>query len=315
MYHLAALFPPAERLRPLPLSRDQLLLVMAATNELFLGVDIYLAHKISGTITPNEWIPIIFGPIAGALLLVAGLIALRRRPLATVLATAVLAGSIVVGLLGAYFHVVRATLPAAPLTRRVSISLLVWGPPILGPLMFSLVGLLGISAAWIEDPPDSGQLVLLGGRRLRLPYSKTRALFFMVSLGSLATVISSVLDHARAEFEDPWLWLPTAAGVLATAVAAAVGAVDRPRRRELLLFVACMLLMVATGVTGLVLHIQTNLTSGGTIVGERFIRGAPFLAPLLFSNLGLLGLLTLLPPEESPEEIAALAGRAAPSAG
>ena len=101
MFLLAELFPPAERLRRLPLSRDQMMLLMAATNQLFLGFDIYLAHMISGTIVPNEWIPIIFGPIAGVLLLVAGLIALRRRPLATVLATIVLLASIVVGLLGA----------------------------------------------------------------------------------------------------------------------------------------------------------------------------------------------------------------------
>ncbi len=295
----------------MPLSRDQWILLIAASNEIFLGIDIYLAHKISGTVTPNEWIPIIFGPVAGILLLIAGLIALRDRPLATVLASAVMIGSIAVGLLGAYFHVVRAALPTAPLHQRISVNLLVWGPPVLGPLMFSLVGLLGISAAWVEQPPESGRLVLIGGRRIQLPYSKTRAYLFMVSLGSLATVISSVLDHARAEFQNPWLWVPTAAGVLATAVAAVVAAVDRPRRPELLAHVGCMALMIVVGVVGLYLHIQTNLTAGGTIVGERFIRGAPFLAPLLFSNIGLLGLVAMLPPQEMREGMSAEgAGRA-----
>ena len=42
----------------------------------------------------------------------------------------------------------------------------------------------GISAAWIEAPSDSGSLVLFGSRRLYLPYSKTRAYFFMVSMGN-----------------------------------------------------------------------------------------------------------------------------------
>lgn len=269
---------------------------MAATNELFLGVDIYLAHSISGSITPNEWIPIVFGPVAGVILLIAGLIALRDRPLATLLATLTLFASIVVGLLGAYFHLVRAILPSGPAGQMVTVGLLVWGPPILGPLMFSLVGLLGISAAWVEDPPDSGTLVLLGERRLSLPYSKTRAYFFMVSLGSLATVISSVLDHARAEFQNPWLWIPTAAGVITTAVAALLGTVDQPKRFELLAFILCMVAMIVVGVLGLILHIDLNLTAGGVIVGERFIRGAPFLAPLLFSNIGMLGLIALLDP-------------------
>jgi len=204
MYHLATLFPPVQRVR-LPLTRDQIMLLMAAANEIFLGIDIYLAHSISGTIVPNEWIPIIFGPIAGALLLLAGLIALRQRPLATAIATLTFLASIGVGLLGAYFHFVRAILPFAPHGQQVSVDLLVWAPPILGPLTFSMVGLFGLSAAWVEDPPDSGTLVLLGGWRLRLPYSKTRAYFFIVGLGTLATVISSVLDHARTGFQNPWL--------------------------------------------------------------------------------------------------------------
>lgn len=298
MFHLATVFPAARRVRRLPLSRDQLMLLMAATNELFLGLDIYLAHNISGTITANEWIPIIFGPIAGGLLLLAGLLALRQRPLATLIANLVFLSSIAVGLTGAYFHVVRAILPTAPAGQQVSINLLVWAPPILAPLTFALVGLVGISAAWVEDPPDSGALVLFRQQRLRLPYSKTRAYFFMVGMGTLATVISSVLDHARVNFENPWLWAPTAAGIFGTVVAVALGAIDQPTRGDLVTYTGAMLLLIAVGVAGLALHVGANLTAEGTIVGERFLRGAPFLAPLLFANMGALGLISLLDPTE-----------------
>lgn len=65
MYHLATLAPPVARFR-LPFSRDQLMLLLAAVNEIFLGIDIFLAHSISGTIVPYEWIPIIYGPVAGS---------------------------------------------------------------------------------------------------------------------------------------------------------------------------------------------------------------------------------------------------------
>ncbi|MGA9532494.1 MAG: hypothetical protein WBR18_07230 [Anaerolineales bacterium] len=287
------------RWRKLPLTRDQFMLLMAATNEIFLGIDIYLAHSISGTISPNEWIPIVFGPLAGAALMIAGLIALRRRQLATAIASAVLLASIVVGLLGAYFHFVRAILPNAPAFERVSVGLLVWGPPILGPLMFSLVGLLGLSAAFIEDPADSGRLRLWGERRLQLPYRKTNAYFYMVSLGSLATVMSSVLDHARTGFENPWLWLPTGVGLFATLIAAVMAAAERTGRVESMIYNLTMLTLMLVGAGGLILHIQTNLTAGGTIVGERFIRGAPFLAPLLFANMGMLGLISRLPASET----------------
>jgi hypothetical protein len=165
-------------------------------------------------------------------------------------------------------------------------------------LMFALVGILGISAAWIEDPADSGQLVLLRGRRLQLPYSKTRACFFMIGMGSLATVISSVLDHARTHFQNPWLWLPTAIGVFATVIAVTIATFEKPRRSDLIIYAVAMVLLIGVGLIGALLHIGTNLTSEGTIVGERFIRGAPFLAPLLFANMGMLGLIVLLDPAE-----------------
>ena len=298
MDYLSTAFPAIRLIRRLPLTRDQLMLLMAAVNEVFLGVDIYLAHSISGTITAREWIPIIFGPSAGVLLLLAGLISLRRRTAASILATVVLLGSMVVGFLGAYFHLVRAILPTAPLGERVSVALLVWSPPILGPLTFTLVGLLGISAAWIEDPLDSGVLRLPGSLRLDLPYSKTRALLFMVGLGTMATLVSSVLDHARTGFENPWLWVPTAAGTFGSIVAVGLGAIERPRRADILVFVGTMVLLMLVGVTGAVLHILRNLTAEGAIVGERFLRGAPFLAPLLFANMGALGLIALVKPGE-----------------
>jgi hypothetical protein len=274
------------------------MLLMAAVNEIFLGIDIYLAHSISGTIVPNEWIPIIFGPVAGALLLLAGLIALRRRSLATVIATFVLLGSVVVGLLGAYFHVVRAILPSGPAGQQVSVNLLVWAPPVLGPLTFSLTGWLGLSAAWREDPADSGNLILLGGRRLQLPFSKTRAYFFIVGLGALATVNSSVLDHARVQFENPWLWFPTVVGIFGTVVPIVLAAMNEPTRGDLTTYTAAMVLLIVVGVVGAILHIEENLIAQGTVVTERFIRGAPFLAPLLFTNMGSLGLFALLDPAE-----------------
>ncbi len=301
MFHLATLFPAMNRTR-LALSRDQTVLLMAALNEMMLGLETFIAHSISQTIVPREWIPIIFGPTAGILLLFAGLLALKNRPLANGIATLVFLSSIAVGLLGAYFHIARAILPFAPPGERVNVPLLVWAPPILGPLTFALVGLMGISAAWVERPPDSGKLVLSKKRQLALPYSKTQAYFFMISMGSLATVISSVLDHSRTNFSNPWLWLPTGVGVFATIVSAGMGIMERPRRSDLWIYLAGMVLMIAVGALGSGLHILQNLTAQGTIVGERFLRGAPFLAPLLFSDMGILGLVILMDPREETQD-------------
>jgi hypothetical protein len=124
----------------------------------------------------------------------------------------------------------------------------------------------------------------------------------MIAMGSLATVISSVLDHARTDFTNPWLWLPTSVGIFSVVVSSALGMVREPGRGDLIIYVTAMVLMILVGVIGIFLHINQNLIAEGTIVGERFLRGAPFLAPLLFSDMGMLGLVVLLNPVERPAE-------------
>jgi hypothetical protein len=298
VYHLATVFPPAARIRRLPLSRDQLMLLLAAINQLFLAIDIYLAHSISGTINEGEWIPIIFGFAAGAILLLAGLIALRNRPLATILANLVLLASIVIGLMGVFFHLMRAGIIGGSTPMTQAVGLLVWAPPFLGPLAFVLVGALGISAAWIEDPTDSGRLRLLGNRHIQLPYSKTRAYFLIVGIFALITVISSTFDHARSNFANAAVWLPASVGVFSTVVAITLGFIAKPTQTDLTTFTLAMVMMIVVGLIGALLHLNSNLVAQGTIIIERFIRGSPLLAPLLSANVGLLGLVTLLDPSE-----------------
>ncbi len=303
MYLLAEAIPAIRRLR-IPYTRDQLFMLMAAFNELMLAVEIYLAHSTSGTIVRNEWIPIFFGPVAAMLFGIAGLVSLRNRPMALWIAIPTLLASIVVGILGAYFHVYRAFQPFATSGQQANISLAVWAPPLIAPLTFALVGLLGFSALWAESPVDSGALLLTSGFRLQLPFRKTSGYLFLVSLGMLATLISSVLDHARTNFSNPWLWIPTAAGVLGTAVALLLGFVEQPRRADVLVYLGVMLGVILVAMVGAVLHVLTNLGDSSTIVGERFLRGAPILAPLLFADIATLGLLALLDPHEPLAEAA-----------
>ncbi|MCB0037098.1 MAG: hypothetical protein KDE51_23870 [Anaerolineales bacterium] len=297
MSHLATIFPRAERLR-LPVSRDQAMLLLAAVNEIFLGLDTYLAHVLNGTILTREWVPILFGPIAGVLLLVAGLLALKNRPLASTIATLTFVASIVVGMLGAFFHVVRGGLPTAPLGQRFTVELMIWAPPIFAPFAFALVGVIGISAAWVESPADSGRLKMPFGWQLRLPYSKTQAYFWMVAMGILISVVSSTLDHVRHTWETPLLWTPTVVGIFALIVTVLIGWIDRPHRGDLSTYLLAMILMLVTGLIGAYFHIQADLTSQSVIVPERFLRGAPLLGPLLYCNMGLLGLIVLLDSEE-----------------
>jgi hypothetical protein len=131
-----------------------------------------------------------------------------------------------------------------------------------------------------------------------MPYSKSRAYFLIVGIFALFTTISSVLDHSRLNFENPWVWLPMIAGIFATIAAVALGFVEHPTRTDLATYTVSMAILLVAGVVGAVLHANTNLVAQGVILVERFIRGSPLLAPLLFANAGLLGLIVLLDPAE-----------------
>ncbi|HEX9018017.1 MAG TPA: hypothetical protein VF806_02460 [Anaerolineaceae bacterium] len=296
-YYLAEVAPVVRRVR-IPLVRDQWMLLMLAVNEILLGVETYLAHSISSTIIPGEWIPILFGPIAGGFLLVAGLIAFRRRTTANLLGSIVFLASIVVGLLGSYFHLRRAILLGAPVGQQVSVPLLVYAPPVLGPITFALVGILGLSAAWQESPVGSGRLILPGRAHLQMPLSKTRAYFLLIGLGALITVISSALDHSRTGFINPWVWIPIVVGVFSTTAIILLGILSTPTRADLTIYAVAMILMVLTGMLGSTLHILRDVTSLGVVVGERLIHGAPVMAPMLFANMGAFGIIILLDPGE-----------------
>ncbi len=298
MYLLAEASPRFRLLR-LPLSRDQFFLLLAAFNQLFIALDIYLAHSINGTLKPNEWIPIVYGGAAGIALLAAGAIALHNRPRATRLANLVFVVGIAVGLLGAWFHLNRTVLLDSGLVSLEAVSTLIWAPPVIGPLFFILISILGISAAWAEAPADSGRLRLFGERYVQMPYSKTRAYMLITAIFILATLISSVLDHARIRFDNVWVWLPVAAALFGFTTSLFLGIFQKPNAGDIVVHAVAMLLIILVGIIGFILHTESSLTASGAIVAERFLRGSPLLAPLLFCNVGLMGLLALLDPRET----------------
>ena len=301
MYYLAEVFPIIRKLK-IPLKRSQVMLLMLALNFLLLGVETYTAHIVSGTIVPYEWIPIIYGPLAAVILLATGVVSLKKRQTASLIANIVFVVSIVVGLLGMYFHLSRGIVPGAPAGEKISIILLIWSPPAIAPLTFALLGLLGISSTFIEHPVDSGRLLLWKNKTIQLPLPKTSAFLLMSAFGNLATLISSVLDHARTDYSNLWLWVPTIVGLFGTLTAFYLGVLKKPRPEDIAVFIAAMVLMIVTGLLGVVLHYLTDVTAGGKIVIERFIRGAPIMAPMLFADMGAIGLIALLDPHDLPEK-------------
>lgn len=290
--HLVTVAPPLARLR-LPLTRDVALFLFVVLNVVIMGFETYLAHVLDGTIRFNEWIPIVGGPVIGVALLLALALARRAPRPARALAALALCSSAVIGILGTYFHFVRATRLAAAPGARVTLALLVWGAPLLAPLTFVLVAVLGcVTLSRDADGPGA-----LGQPLLRqLPLSKDHAYFLLTCMGALIAAVSSIFDHLRGGFENPWLWVPTLTGIFAAVVAFILGVLPRPNRADLTVYTAAMIILLFVGPLGVVLHVLFDLGVGGAVIVERFLRGAPILAPMVFANMGLLGLLALFDP-------------------
>ena len=163
MYLLAEIIPWVRKLR-IKFTRDQAVLFLTAFMLVLVGVDIYFAHLLDAVIKPFEWIPIIFSPLAGIGMFIAGWISLKHRMQANWIATSILFLCVVVGVLGSYFHLRWTVMPDAPIGQQITMNMLVYGPPLLGPLTFILIAVMGLSGVWEELPVDSGRLVVGNGQ-------------------------------------------------------------------------------------------------------------------------------------------------------
>lgn len=281
---LVTVFPPLRRLpwagKWYAVSRDEAYLLFIILNELILGVETALAHVSNGTITPFEWIPILFGPTAGFVLIAAFVAGRKGKRWGRHAIVITLAGSVIVGALGTYFHLARTVRPLAPAGARVTLNAIVWGLPMLAPSAFTLAGILG----FVTLSPQPAE-------------QKTRDYMLLSSMGILIAAVSSVIDHLRSGFTNPWLWIPTVVSVFAAVVTFAL-ALDKNRTRgELTTYTMAMLLMIVTGPLGLVLHLIHDLGVSNSIVVERLLRQAPVMAPMVLANYGLMGMLALMDEE------------------
>lgn len=280
----------------LPVTRNDLLLLMVVFMQIGLGVETYLAHLISGSIKPGEMVPIVFGPAAGLLLLVALALRLRRRSivLPSLMIIAVAVASVIVGIVGTAFHWDRV-LPPQSVAGGLRWDWLVFAPPVVGPLSFAGVGLLAIVAVLEDTKPESGKLTLPGVITFNTPLPQTRQFLWLVAFGLYAATLSSFLDHGRTSFENVFVWTPVILGLFGSITTTVMAVYERHTKSDYLTYFWVMILMILLGVLGLGLHINADLPEGASnIVLERFVRGAPVMAPMLFALIGAFGLITMI---------------------
>jgi hypothetical protein len=242
----------------------------AIANIGFLTFDIVLAHSVNQFRNRAEYIPLLFSASAPVVLLVA-LYFRKRRPLVwKVLGQIVGWAAIVVGLTGVLLHL------ESHFFYERTIRSLTYSAPFAAPLAYTGLGFLLVMNRMVgEETVEWAQWVLL-----------------MTLGGFIGNFVFSLADHAANGFFRKLEWVPVVASAFAVGFLA-VPLVTRVSRAFIDACAALLLLEATVGLWGFFLHTSANL-KGPSIHGfENFVYGAPPMAPLLFPNLMVLGIIAL----------------------
>jgi hypothetical protein len=233
-----------------------------ASNLVFLGADIFVAHSSNSFARQSEWVPVYFG-LLGGLALVPGLFAFRSRRANT---TGLVIGgaAVVVGVVGTLLHL------SSTFFVKQSLHHLVYTAPFAAPLSFVGVGLL----LWLN--------------RMETGESWARWVLFLTGGSFVGLFALTLADHAQNGFFHSSEWV----GVVSAAYGAVFtfgAALTRAHRPYLTATSWLLLLQVVVGIAGFVLHLGADIQSDAPTWWDRFVFGAPVFAPLLFPNMALLG--------------------------
>jgi hypothetical protein len=236
----------------------------------FLTFDIYLAHSVNQFRLRAEYVPLFFSAISPVFLIV-GLLARNRWTLLwTIFGYMVGGTAVLVGLTGVILHL------ESHFFYERTLRSLTYSAPFAAPLAYAGLGFLLIMNRMVDN---------------RSKEWANWVLFFTLG-GFVGNFIFSLTDHAENGFFNRLEWAPVVASSLA------VGFLVVPllvvvSRRYIETCAAILLLECAVGAWGFILHAAGNLRGPSTHAFDNFIYGAPPMAPLLFPNLALLGIIGL----------------------
>ena len=110
--------------------------------------------------------------------------------------------------------------------------------------------------------------------------------------GFVGNFLLALCDHAQNGFFNLWEWIPIVTS--AFAIGCLVTLLLQPIHPPFLK--VCVGILIINGLVGLLgfyLHLSVDLQSAELSIRDKFIYGAPLFAPLLFTDLALLGVLGL----------------------
>jgi hypothetical protein len=242
----------------------------AIANIGFLTFDIFLAHSVNQFRERAEYIPLLFSASAPLVLLIA-LYFRKRKPIVwKVLGQIVGWAAIVVGLTGVILHL------ESHFFYERTIRSLTYSAPFAAPLAYTGLGFLLVMNRMVDyETAEWAQWVLL-----------------MTLGGFIGNFVFSLADHAANGFFRKLEWVPVVASAFAVGFLA-IPLLTRVSRAFIDACAAVLVLEAAVGLWGFFLHTSANLAGPSVHGFDNFVYGAPPMAPLLFPNLMVLGVIAL----------------------
>jgi hypothetical protein len=178
--------------------------------------------------------------------------------------------AILIGLAGVLFHL------ESHFFYERTLRSLTYSAPFAAPLAYTGLGFLPVVNRMVD------------------PASKEWAQWVLLFTlgGFFGNFVFSLSDHAQNNFFNSLEWAP----VVASAVAVGFLGVPLLLRVERPFIDLCLVVLLAeaaVGIWGFALHALGNLRGPSIHAFDNFIYGAPPLAPLLFPNLVILGIIAL----------------------
>jgi hypothetical protein len=246
--------------------------VFALVNLAFLSGDIYLAHSGNDFRYREEWIPFYFSLCAPVALGI-GLLAREkwRRPGVWALLGYIVGGvAILVGCAGVIYH-----LDSQFFYERTILSL-TYAAPFVAPLSYTGLGLLLLLNRMVPAEKVEWPLWLL----------------FLVLAGFFGNFVLSLTDHAENGFIHWSEWIPVASSAFAVSFLL-MPFFRRVNATYLKVCAAVLIAEAGVGVLGFLLHAMADMYGPSKNLFQNVVSGAPPLAPLLFPNLAVPGLVAL----------------------
>ncbi len=270
--------------------------LMTAASAVVSGFEAYAQHQRGDFDDPWMWTPVWLTPPTAA----AGLAAVvSKRAARTVLPAASIV-SLVDGMIGFGYHLrgIRR-LPGGFKLGRYN---LVMGPPVFAPLLLGTVGVTGLIASMLRREKRSTQRTFFPPPRR----GRVREGVFDIETGRFQqgmAIVSAVFaviaggeayfEHLRGSYNQPVMWTPV--WVTPPMAGAAVGSIFSRQIASEVLPLAAMVTFF-DGLLGFALHLRGICRMPGRFANLRFnvTMGPPLFAPLLFTAVGLLGMISSL---------------------